>query len=163
MGCQRIEDVATPIIGRFYDVPFVYAKMRDGRVLELPILLPIHRDPELDVPELHAHIDWRFTHHPLNGTIELDSVQEPPRKPMLCLRPKAPWRYYRISRDTEVYRERKRFEDQFSHLVANLDAMVCPHRGVSLRAGRRCGSCVVCPAHAFAWSLKTGRMVRMAK
>lgn len=54
---QRIEDVTTVEVGRFYLVNTV--QRIDGATL--PIHGPLHEDAEIiNFPHLHWHIDWRF-------------------------------------------------------------------------------------------------------
>lgn len=48
---------APPVVGERYPVPCL--RSRCGRHL-FPILGPLHADPEIEVPDVHGHLDLRF-------------------------------------------------------------------------------------------------------
>lgn len=62
---QRVSDIeGEPVVGKFYLVPCVPLYVLGVRGGWWPVLMPSHRDPELNAPYEHFHYDWRFVSKP---------------------------------------------------------------------------------------------------
>lgn len=179
-----IDSLTTPpVVGETYLVPCL--RSLTGRLL--PIIGPLHADPELQVPRAHGHLDLRFvteeaarevahlSHGNRSLKCQLLIVASPFSKLLgsLFLTLVYDWRGTGISieplvclRDMPPYNrlgaERwiEGLEARYQH--ASLTNGRCPHRGfpllsLPLENGRR-----VCPGHGLCFSAE-GRLVRASE
>lgn len=169
MELLTIADKEPYVIGRFYSVPCVYAKVWH---MMTPIIGPLHEDKEhIGFDDLHWHIDWRF--------VSVDQLAK------LTFRGKVPVQAKVISQKNTAGAIRQKWlkckrampefplrpygkrvvswmEDlETAHEGARLKCgKVCPHRGMPLAGCPVNDGIVVCPAHGLAWDLESGALVK---
>ncbi len=187
MSLPRIEDVETPVVGRFYDVPTVDWRRWVNRsgLFPMPVLGPLHEDREhIGFSDDHWHFDWRFApQDQLVRHMEADHTDDPAialksvatahavrgsvyRARWKCRRPMPvlPVQFQRIegwmgSRPFLPIPWLPALERAFAG--EKLPACrKCPHRGLPLRGLPETDGVVVCPGHGLAWDVQTGALVR---
>lgn len=171
MSLQKIEDVKTPQVGKFYLVPCIWHCLTEfTRAFWLPVVGPWHEDAEfVGFPYWHFHYDWRFMQSFLiidperpiynQARVATDKLDINPPKTQLrrrkMMRPMP--EFPAIERSGDPVRWIKPLETEFASHV--LKCRPCPHRGMSLDGlpidaqGR-----VVCNGHGLRWNLNTGRI-----
>lgn len=170
-------------VGKTYSVPCVF-----HRNFHLPVLLPLHADPELGsvAKHPHYHFDWRFipksTMKAVWGMTDFrrlfgyvawavrfehgEALDQPLPLEYVrkrCLRPMPDfpreWDYH--VNGTHLRPLVKSVETLCKgKCIRNLENPVCPHKGISL-AGLPVDAdgCVICPGHGLKWNLQTGELV----
>ncbi len=167
-------------IGRYYDVPTVYAEY--CRVTAYwPVIGEFHQDAEiLEFPYWHWHLDARFVDAKSYNHLSRGWMRKLPGRleralPVMLL-PNSSVRITPETKPAVVMKRRKcvrSFVDapymddavwmadlEAAHARKQLANGHCPHRGADLstlpidRHG-----CVECPLHGLRWHVETGRMV----
>src|SRR5579859_1364238 len=144
MSLQKIEDVESPVVGRFYLVPCVYFKLEQtfGEHWN-PVIGDWHEDADIGVSRYHFHYDVRFF-----GKRRWE-LGAPYRR--YYAKPEAHMARVFAAFETKpeiVYRrlKMKRQMPDFPHIAdsfivkleakfkdVNMKCMTCPHRGMSLK------------------------------
>jgi hypothetical protein len=165
---KRVEDVAAPVVGKFYLVPCVFVALLKKW---WPVIGPWHEDADLGVESFHFHYDVRFlaerdfwngertmarvhAHLTSKGRWLSTAAEEKGVPELVYLRLK-------MKRVMPVFPFSPFFAEKVERpfLETRLTCRVCPHRGMSLEGlpedseGR-----VVCNGHGLRWNLKTGRL-----
>lgn len=168
---MRIENVKTPVVGKFYFVPCIHTDQTRLQSWDtwIPIIGPWHEDAEIIMFEApHFHLDWRFVqyirfdelgrNHSLVAcsTVGGNSASQP----TVVYKRKMMWRemieFPSSTTSGEVPWMRTLEAKYKNH---QLKCNTCPHRGMSLEGlpqdeqGR-----VVCNGHGLRWNLKTGKL-----
>lgn len=170
----RLEDVESPVVGKFYIVPVVFHRTWKR---EVAIYGPAHEDKEfLNFEDIHWHVDWRFAskrfydHKRLSRSrgISLDECNRYLHGIVanreLC---NAPYEKKRkMMRETPPYPRAdtvpwlKKLEEAFTfHRLPR--CRTCPHKGISLKHVKpNAQGLVTCTGHGLTWNVNTGMLVR---
>lgn len=157
---QRIDELTQlPKVGTRYRVSCVRASLGSiikGRQFWVPILGPMHADPELNIRENHYHIDWRFVgpeilKHVLFQATVISNFEGVPEL-----------RIRECKREMPTFPSIlcRKLEKQFEGCRVKADRPVCPHRGFSLVGlPVSADGYVICPGHGLQWDLDSGSLV----
>ena len=159
-----VEDLQEPpVVGERYRVRCVKAPLSHRRarragthLLWVPVMGPLHSDPELGITAPHYHLDWRFTGPQVEGRVHyLASVisafeGQTVARVLPCTRCQPTFPSTLCSKLEPIYRGCR----------IKADRPVCPHRGFSL-AGLPTtpDGYVICPGHGLLWDLNTGVLI----
>lgn len=156
-----------PVIGKFYLVPCVKARIAYEKYDYVPILNPSHEDSELiGSATYHRHYDIRFLSskqiriiqpgyalHAVFGAIiwEHHAKGEPEMRPLKCKRamplyPHARARWY--PKLEAAYKDAKLSP-----------CLRCPHKGIDLTTMPVREGKVECPGHGLRFDINTGELV----
>lgn len=159
---MNIEDVISPTIGKFYDVPCVLLRST-GRFW--PIIGTWHEDADIGVPNFHFHYDARFLsmdqfasggNSPrILGKVHINGVPgEASCVPLVVRkRRKALREMPEFPMAAFVTKLEKDYADQ------KMKCMKCPHRGMDLKWLPTKDGTVVCNGHGLKWDLATGKLI----
>lgn len=165
----RVDQVDKVEVGRFYLAPTV--KHRFGLfVRDWPIIGPLHEDKEvIGLGAYHYHFDFRFLDNDVMNwmikrfgyehkfVLSQHSLEDPLQfQPVIYKRRKCRREFNRWPVEMVPWYPAlvEKYKDQ--HLGP---AMICPHKGASLKGVQVKDGCVQCPLHGLIWDVKTGEMV----
>jgi hypothetical protein len=157
------------IVGKYYQVPAVYARDWWGFDGWIPVVGPMHEDAEIvNFPWQHFHIDWRFAPRRLfDFTAGVRGPQFVYASPIQC----PDKRGTRVIEEGPILKRMKykrellpfpRVPNSWMPVLAEKYACaklingVCPHRGIPVSAMHRDGDVLTCPGHGLQWNAITG-------
>src|ERR1044072_14938 len=173
MTIQRITELTSePETGKFYlatCVPLYVLGVRGGW---WPVLLPSHRDPELQADYEHFHYDWRFvskSHY--ESVLKLEGRNEAAHVftavAAVSIGPEITWRRLKCKRVPPPFPTHNASGPP-NRLVRILEpkyqgrrlgaCLTCPHKGISLKGQPVRDGKVVCPGHGLCFDVKSGKL-----
>ncbi|MDB6104121.1 MAG: hypothetical protein JWO52_4120 [Gammaproteobacteria bacterium] len=157
------------IIGKFYEVPAVYARDWWGFDGWIPVLGPMHEDAEIvGFPWQHFHIDWRFARRNLFDFVAnikgpqlvyASPIQCPDRSGKRVIAEGPILKRMTYKRELLPF---PRMPNTWVPVLAKKYACtklvngLCPHRGIPVSAMHREGDILTCPGHGLQWNAITG-------